>query len=153
VSIQHLQGRISKYVTNGSKTAVMDVISFLWVSVSRSTIQLRGSLGSKGVCAYSKADFGSQIADRVEECTTKNKRSVICFLFWAKGLNAKAIQKEMFLFTVGSQCRGRVNSHIACSAPTVHRPCADCVLCCHHSHTACCAPTLCRLCSAATIHT
>jgi hypothetical protein len=32
-------GRVSKQVTNGNKTAVMDVIVFLYVSLGNSTVQ------------------------------------------------------------------------------------------------------------------
>jgi hypothetical protein len=35
-----LRGRVNKSVTNGSKTAVMDVISFLCESLGSSTVQL-----------------------------------------------------------------------------------------------------------------
>jgi hypothetical protein len=35
------------------------------------------------------------VATLLEWCTTKEKRSVMRF-FWAKGLNAKDINKEMF---------------------------------------------------------
>jgi hypothetical protein len=43
------------------------------------------------------------MATVLEECTTQEQRSVMSFL-WAKGLNAKDIHKEMFLFTVESVC-------------------------------------------------
>jgi hypothetical protein len=36
-----------------------------------------------------------KMATVLEDCTTKDKRSVVHFL-WAKGLNAKDIHKEMF---------------------------------------------------------
>jgi hypothetical protein len=55
---------VSKEVTNGSKTAVMDVISFLCVSLGSSTVQLHNNLGSKRACACSKAGFSSQNGDR-----------------------------------------------------------------------------------------
>jgi hypothetical protein len=42
-----LRRRVSKYVTNGSKTAVMDVIGFLCVSLGSSTVQFHGSLVSR----------------------------------------------------------------------------------------------------------
>jgi hypothetical protein len=41
------------------------------------------------------------MATVLEECTTKGQRSVVRFL-WAKGLNAKDINKKYFLFMVGS---------------------------------------------------
>jgi hypothetical protein len=39
-------GKVSKYVTNGSKTAVMDRIYFLCASLDSSRVQLHCSLGS-----------------------------------------------------------------------------------------------------------
>jgi predicted peroxiredoxin len=36
------------------------------------------------------------MATFLQEYTTEDQRSVVCFL-WAKGLNAKDIRKEMFL--------------------------------------------------------
>jgi hypothetical protein len=42
-----IRGRVCKYVTNGSKAAVMDVICFLCVSLGSSTVQLHDSLGSQ----------------------------------------------------------------------------------------------------------
>jgi hypothetical protein len=41
----------------------------------------------------------------LEECTNEEQRSVLRFFLWVKGLNAKDIHEEMFLFTVGSVCR------------------------------------------------
>jgi hypothetical protein len=38
VVVDDIQGRVSKWVTNGSKTAVMDVTSFLCVSLGISTV-------------------------------------------------------------------------------------------------------------------
>jgi hypothetical protein len=59
-----LQRRVSKYVTNESKTAVIDVIGFLCVSPGSSTVQLHESLSSRRACACSEADFSSQNGDR-----------------------------------------------------------------------------------------
>jgi hypothetical protein len=56
---QIIRGRVSKYVTNGSKTAVIDVLGFLCVSLGGSTVQLHGNLGSLA-CACSEAGFSSQ---------------------------------------------------------------------------------------------
>jgi hypothetical protein len=50
--------------TKASKTAVMDVTSFLYVSLGSSTVQLHDSLGSRRACACSEAGFRSQIGDR-----------------------------------------------------------------------------------------
>jgi hypothetical protein len=63
-SINILQARISKYVTNGGKTDVMQVIRFLCVSVGSSAVQLHDSLSSRRSCACSVAGFSSQNGDR-----------------------------------------------------------------------------------------
>jgi hypothetical protein len=65
ISERMIRGRVSKYVTNGSETAVVDVISFLFVSLGSSTIQLHDSLGSRRACACAEAGFNSQNGDRV----------------------------------------------------------------------------------------
>jgi uncharacterized membrane protein len=57
-------GRVSKYVTNGSKTYAMDVIGFLYVSLSNSTVQHHDCLDSRSACACSEADFTSHNDDR-----------------------------------------------------------------------------------------
>jgi hypothetical protein len=44
------------------------------------------------------------MATVLEEYTTEEKRSVVCFL-WSKGLNATDIRKEYLLFTGESVCR------------------------------------------------
>jgi hypothetical protein len=58
-----VRGRVSKQVTNGSKTAVTDVIDFLCVSLSSNTFQLHVSLGSRRAYACSEAGFSSQNGD------------------------------------------------------------------------------------------
>jgi hypothetical protein len=55
---------VSKYVTKESKTAVMDVIGFLYVSLDSSTVQLHDSLGSRRACSCSEDGFSSQNVDR-----------------------------------------------------------------------------------------
>jgi hypothetical protein len=91
-----LQGRVSKYVTNGSKTAVIDLIGFLCVSLGSSTIQLHASLGSRRACAHVQRLVSVvKMTTVTEECTTLDQRSVVRFL-WARGLNANDIHKEMF---------------------------------------------------------
>jgi hypothetical protein len=76
-------------MTNGSKTAVMDVIIFLCVSLGSSTVQFHDSLGSRRACAFSEASSVVKMAT-VVECHTKEQRSVVCFL-WAKVLNVMDI--------------------------------------------------------------
>jgi hypothetical protein len=61
--LTYIRGRVSEQVTNGSKTAVIDVIGFLCVSLSSSTFQLHDSLGSRRACACSEASFSSQNGD------------------------------------------------------------------------------------------
>jgi hypothetical protein len=56
-------GRVSIWVTNGSKTALMDVIGFLCVSLGSSTVQRHDSLRSRCACAYSEVVFSSQNGD------------------------------------------------------------------------------------------
>jgi hypothetical protein len=59
-----IRGRVNKFVTNGSKTAVMDVIGFLCVSLGSNTVQLHSSLGSRRACLCSETGFSSQNGDR-----------------------------------------------------------------------------------------
>jgi hypothetical protein len=59
-----MQRKVSKQVANGNKTAVMDVIGFLCVSLDSSTVQLHESLGSSRACAFSEAGVSSQNGDR-----------------------------------------------------------------------------------------
>jgi hypothetical protein len=59
-----IRGRVSKQVTNGSKTAVMDVIVFLSVSLDSRTVQLYDRLGSRRACICPEAGFSSQNGDR-----------------------------------------------------------------------------------------
>jgi hypothetical protein len=53
-----VQGRISR-------TAVMDVTGFLFVSLGSSTVQLDERLGSRRTCSRSEAGFSSQNGDRI----------------------------------------------------------------------------------------
>jgi hypothetical protein len=45
--LTEILGRVSKYVTDGSKTTVIDVIGSLCISLGSSTIQFHDSLGSR----------------------------------------------------------------------------------------------------------
>jgi hypothetical protein len=51
---------VSKQVSNGCKTATIDVICFLCISLCSSTVQLHDSLGSRRASACSEAGFSSQ---------------------------------------------------------------------------------------------
>jgi hypothetical protein len=46
-----------------------------------------------------------KMATVLEECTTKEQRSVVCFLCVQKDLMLSIFIKKCFLFTVGSVCR------------------------------------------------
>jgi hypothetical protein len=56
---------VSKEATNVSKSVVLDVIDFLYVSLCSSTVQLHDNLGTRRACAYSEVGFSSQNGDRV----------------------------------------------------------------------------------------
>jgi hypothetical protein len=104
----YIRGRVSKQVTNGSKTAVMNVIVFLRVSLGSSTVQLYDR-HSRCACAYSEAGFNSQHGDRAWRLY--NRRAAFCCAFlWAKGLNAKDIHKEMCP-VYGGKCLSRKAVH------------------------------------------
>jgi hypothetical protein len=55
-----VRGSISKYVTNGNKTTVMDLIGFLCATLGRSTVKLQG----RRACSCSEASFSNQNGDR-----------------------------------------------------------------------------------------
>jgi hypothetical protein len=98
---------VSKQVKTGSKAAVMDVVSFLCVSLA-STVQLHDSLGSRRACAYSEAAFSSQNGDRAWEVYYLRAAFCCAFIFCGqKGSMQKTFIKKCFLFTVGSVCRGK----------------------------------------------
>jgi hypothetical protein len=87
-----VRGRVSKYVINGIKTAVTDVIGFLCLSLGSSTVQLHDSLRSRRACACSEASCSSQ--NGVRAWGVYSQRAAFCyafFFFWQKG-----IHKEMF---------------------------------------------------------
>jgi hypothetical protein len=107
----NIRGKISKYVTNGSKTAVMDVIVFLCVSLGSSTVQLRDSLGSRRACACWEVTFGNQNDDRAWGVYYRRVAFCCAFFFlWAKGLNAKDIHKEIYP-VYGGKCLSRKAVH------------------------------------------
>jgi hypothetical protein len=60
----NIRGSVSKQITNGIKTAVMDVIGFLCVSLGSSTVQLHDILGSRRACSCSETGFSNQNGDR-----------------------------------------------------------------------------------------
>jgi hypothetical protein len=92
---------VSNRSKNGSKTAIMDVIVFLRVTLFSSTVQLHDSLRSRQACACSETVFSSQNGERAQGIYVLPKSSVLLRDFmWAKGLSAKDIRKE--IFTVGN---------------------------------------------------
>jgi hypothetical protein len=104
----YIRGRVSKYATNGSKTAVMDVIVFLCVSLGSSAVQLHDSIGSRRACTCPEAGLVVKMATVVEDRTTKEQRSVAIF-FGGGRVKKDSVQrifiKKCFLFTVGSVYR------------------------------------------------
>jgi hypothetical protein len=103
-----IRGRVSKWVTNISKTAVMDVIGFVCVSLGSSTVQLHDRLWSRRACTCSEAGFSSLNGD----CTwVYYQRAACCCAFlWAKRLHAKDIRKEIFP-VYGEKCFWRKAVH------------------------------------------
>jgi hypothetical protein len=90
-----LRGGVGKYVTNISKTAVMDVIGFLCVSLGSSTVQLHDSLGNRRACACSDAGLCSQNGERAWGIYYR-RAAFCCAFLWAKEFNAYSIHKDMF---------------------------------------------------------
>jgi hypothetical protein len=87
----------------------MDVIGFLCVSLGSSTVQLHASLGSRRAYICSEAGFSSQNGDLA--WGVYYRRAAICCAFlWAKGLNAKYIDRNMFSVYVG-KCLSRKAVH------------------------------------------
>jgi hypothetical protein len=80
----------------GSKTAVMDIIGFLNVSLCSSTVQLHDNLGGRHACTSSVVKTVSTLQQRI----TEDQHPVVHFL-WTKELNAKDSHKEMFPVYVG----------------------------------------------------
>jgi hypothetical protein len=99
--MRKLRGTVRKQVTNGSKTAVMDVIGFLCASLGTSSVKLHDSLGSRRAWTRSQAVFSSQNGDRAWGVYYR-RAAFCCTLFCGqKG----SVQRKYFLFTVGSVCR------------------------------------------------
>jgi hypothetical protein len=70
---------VCKYVTDGSKTSVLDAISFLCVSLGSSTVQLHDGLGSRR--AFSEAGFSSHNGDRTGEVNYRRAAFSCAFFF------------------------------------------------------------------------
>jgi hypothetical protein len=101
-----LRGRVGKLVTNGSKTAVMDVTGFLCVSLGSSTLQLHDNPGSEVHAHVQRLVSVVRMQTVLGEYTTGQQRSVVHFFFVGKKDSMQRIFiKKRFLFTVGSVCR------------------------------------------------
>jgi hypothetical protein len=105
----YLRG-VRNYVTNGSKTALMDVIAFLYVSLGSSTVQLRNRLSSRRMCACSEAIFSSQNGSHAFGVYYRRSEFCYAFFLWAKWLTAKDIHKGMFS-VCGGKCLSRKAVH------------------------------------------
>jgi hypothetical protein len=75
---------------NGNKTALINVIGFLCVSLDSSAVQLHDILGGRLACACSEAGFSSQNGDRAS--SSEEYRSVVHYLE-TTGPNTKNIHK------------------------------------------------------------
>jgi hypothetical protein len=106
VVVDDIRGSISKWITDGSRVALMDVIGFLCASLGSSTVQLHDS--SRCACACLEANFSSQNGDRSRICYCR--AAFCCVFFWAKGLCAKDIHAEMFP-VYGGKCLSRKVVH------------------------------------------
>jgi hypothetical protein len=105
-----IRSKVCKYVTYGSKTAVMDVIGFLCVSLGSNTVQLHDSLGSRRGCACSMGSFSSENGDRAWGVYYRRAAFWFAVFLWAKGLNVMNIYKEMF-HVYGRKCLSRKAVH------------------------------------------
>jgi hypothetical protein len=95
---ESLWERVSKQVTNRSKTVAMDVMGFLCVSLGSSRVQLHDSLGTSCTYACAEVGFSGQNRDHAREVCYQRAVRCCAFFFWGwvKGLNAKCIHKEKF---------------------------------------------------------
>jgi hypothetical protein len=79
----------------------MDVIGFLCVSLGSSTVQRHENLVADAHAHVQRLISVVKMRTLLKECATEEQFSVVRFFLWAKGLNAKDIHKEIFLFAVG----------------------------------------------------
>jgi hypothetical protein len=83
------------------KTAVMDEIGFLFVSLGNSTVQLHDSLGSRHARACSEAGFSSQKGDCLRYVLLKSS-ILLCVFCGQKDSMERIFIKKCFMFMVGS---------------------------------------------------
>jgi hypothetical protein len=74
---------------NGSKTAVLDVIGFLCVSLGSSTVQFHDSLGADAHVHVHRLVSVVKIVTMHAECTTKEQHSLVLFFFVGKRTQCK----------------------------------------------------------------
>jgi hypothetical protein len=101
-SLQELivRGTVSKGVTNGSKTAVMEVVlvSLLCVPLGSSTVQLHDSRDSRRACENSEVGF-------MLEGILPKSRVLLCVLCRQKDSMQRIFVNKCFLFMAGSVSR------------------------------------------------
>jgi hypothetical protein len=100
----YIRERVSKYVTNGSKTYVIDVIGFLCVSLGSSTVQLHDSLGSRQACTRLGTGFSNPNDSRVWGVYYRRAKFCCAYFCLQKDSMQRKFIKKCFLFTVGSVC-------------------------------------------------
>jgi hypothetical protein len=100
-----MRGRVSKYVTNGSKTAVMDVISFLCVSLGSSTVRFVTVYVSHAHAHLQRTVSAIKIATLLEEYTTEEQRSLVIFFCGQKNSMQRIfIGLKVFFSVYGGNC-------------------------------------------------
>jgi hypothetical protein len=82
----------------------MDVIGFLCVSLGSSTVQLHDSLSTEARALFQRLVSVVKLTTVFEEYITEQEFCFALLFLLTKGLNAKNIHKEIFLFTVGRVC-------------------------------------------------
>jgi hypothetical protein len=100
----YIRGRVSKWETNRSKTAVMGVIGFLCISLGSSTVQFHNCLCNRRACAVQKLVLVAKMAAVLEECTNEEQSSVVRF-FGQKDSMRKMFINKCVLFTMWNVCR------------------------------------------------
>jgi hypothetical protein len=95
---------VSKLVSSGSKTAVMEVICVLICITMKQQSQASWQSRQQRVCACSEAGLGVAIATVFEVYITEDQRSFNRFC-GTKDSIQRIFMKKCFLFTVGSVCR------------------------------------------------
>jgi hypothetical protein len=98
---QYIRGRVSKYVTNVSKTAVMDVICFLCLSLGSSTVHLHDSLRTRRICVQRLISV-VKMATMREECTTEEQSYFVRYFSAQNDSMQRMFTTKCLMFRVGS---------------------------------------------------